>query len=37
MFTSCDGTGSSIDRGTDGMAASWNTTAAPRMMGAISS
>jgi hypothetical protein len=37
MLTSCDGIGSSMDRGTDGIAASWNTTEAPRISGAISS
>ena len=35
MFTSCEGTGSSIDRGTDGIAARWNTVSAPAMIGAI--
>ena len=33
MLTSWEGMGSSMERGTEGMAASWNTTAAPRMSG----
>ncbi len=33
MFTSCEGTGSSIERGTEGIAASWKTTSAPRDQG----
>lgn len=37
ILTWCEGTGSSIERGTDGIAAKWNTVSAPRSNGAIAS